>query len=57
MQNFVLINHFLSILKEMILGASETAEIFDAKASVIQAAAHIAKLIKSSEHCVIFTGQ
>ncbi|RUS72897.1 hypothetical protein EGW08_019342 [Elysia chlorotica] len=42
--------------KEMVLGASETAEIFDSMASVVQAAARIAKLIKSSKHCVVFTG-
>ncbi|GFO20192.1 NAD-dependent deacetylase sirtuin-6 [Plakobranchus ocellatus] len=42
--------------KEMICSASETAEMYDAKATIVEAAKKIANLLKSSNHCVIFTG-
>ncbi|GFR78278.1 NAD-dependent deacetylase sirtuin-6 [Elysia marginata] len=41
--------------REMIINANETAEMFDANTSVSQAAAEIAELIKSAQHCVVFT--
>ena len=42
--------------KELILEAAETAEYHDSAEDVKREAARIASLIRSSEHCVVFSG-